>query len=90
MTGHPLAGQPWSRCRWCRAETAIVWCVTANAKQIPIELAPNPAGNVEIEWVGTANPPLAVVHAGPPGMFDDWTAYMPHHATCARDKEPTR
>ena len=90
---HPLAGRPTVTCGWCSDAVPFVWCITAAGKRIPIEPTPNPAGNVEIRT--TTNPavaPFAIVHAGPPGMLDDWLAYMPHHATCARDltpKDPT-
>jgi len=89
MTEHPLAGRPTTACRWCTDATLFVWCVTAAGKRIPIEAEPNPAGNVEVQHAKSANPlapPFAIIHAGPPGMFDDWVAYMPHHATCTRDR----
>lgn len=87
---HPLAGRPTTRCRWCSDRALLVWCLTGAEKRIPIEAEPNPAGNVEIRIGSPAAAPLAVVHQGPPGMLDDWVAYMPHHATCPRDlTEPT-
>lgn len=64
-------------CRWC--PSPIVWAVTRNRKRIPLDPEPNPSGNVEVTL---GRPPFANVHAGPPGMFDKWVAYMPHHATC--------
>lgn len=85
---HPLYRAETAACRWCTDATLIVWCVTAAGKRIPIEADPNPAGNVEVVIATSVAPPLAVVHPGPPGMLDDWTAYMPHHATCARDRIP--
>lgn len=85
---HPLAGQPTTRCRWCSHHTEMVWCRTSNDKQIPIEATPDPAGNVEIVPNRNGGPPFAIVHAGPPGMFDEWVAHMPHHATCPRDLQP--
>ena len=82
MIDHPLAGQPVKRCRWC-GTAMLVWCVTEKGEHMPIEPEPNDDGNVEIaideRRLGV---PLAIVHAGPPGMLDDWVAYMPHHATC--------
>lgn len=87
---HPLAGLPTVACRWCSDAVPFVWCLTKGAKRIPIEPTPNPAGNVEVtpaDHPGAA--PFAIVHKGPPGMLDTWVAYMPHHATCARDKEVT-
>lgn len=87
---HPLYRAETAACRWCTDATLIVWCITFAGKRIPIEADPNPAGNVEIRIGSPAAAPLAVVHPGPPGMLDDWLAYMPHHATCPRDlTEPT-
>jgi hypothetical protein len=78
----PLAGRPRERCRWCSTGADIVWCRTlANSKPIPIEPDPNPAGNVEIV-AAERGVPIVQTHKGPPGMFDEWTPYMPHHATC--------
>jgi hypothetical protein len=76
MTGPaPLASQ--SRCKLCPER--IAWAITKNGKRLPVDPHPNPAGNVQL-FLG--RPLFAKVHAGPPGMLDDWTAYMPHHATC--------
>lgn len=88
VADHPLAGWPTVVCRWCTAQTPFVWCVTSSGKRIPIEPEPNSAGNVEIIATNPHAAPFAIVHAGAPGMLDDWTPYMPHHATCTRDKEP--
>lgn len=81
-----------AQCKWCSAGAPIIWTYTknrdrrGNPKRMPIDALPNPGGNVELIWNDNpASDPFAVVHAGPPGMFDDWTAYMPHHATCSRD-----
>lgn len=69
-------------CRYEGCGREIVWAVTtAKGKPIPLDPAPNPAGNVEI--VGGPQPVVAKVYKGPPGMFDTWVAWMPHHATCA-------
>lgn len=68
-----------SNCRTCGA--AMLWALTKNGKRIPLDAEPNPAGNVELSRVGEGVP-FATVHKGPPGMFDDWEAWMPHHATC--------
>ena len=76
-----------SKCGWCSDDVRVVWCVTKNARSIPIEYGPNPSGNVEISINGDG-PPFATVHASPPGMVDPgWVAYMPHHATCRRDRK---
>lgn len=69
-----------SACRACDAP--IRWALTVNGKRIPLDRDPNPAGNVELQNDPPLRHPLAIVHAGPPGMFDDWVAFMPHHATC--------
>ena len=73
-----------SRCEWCSSHVRIRWAFTKSGKRIPIEVDPNPAGNVELVDV-SGSAPRAIVHGGPPGMFDDWTAYMPHHSSCERD-----
>ena len=67
-----------TKCRACGQP--IIWATTKNDKMMPIDAEPDPAGNVELH--GDRGVRFARVHAGPPGMFDDWTAYMPHHATC--------
>lgn len=82
---NPLEWVPVSTCEWCSAGVNIVWCRTAKGRAIPIEPEPNPAGNVEIiHNPAVGGVPLAIVHGSHPGMFDDWTPYMPHHATCDR------
>jgi hypothetical protein len=68
-----------SSCRACGAP--IRWAITRNGKRIPLDAAPNPAGNVSLHEAGSGMA-FATVHAGPPGMLDDWEAWMPHHATC--------
>lgn len=79
---------PVTECDWCSAATSIVWCITKNNQRMPIEAGINEAGNVEIVLPAPGSPAkaLALVHAGPPGMVDDWVPYMPHHATCTRNR----
>lgn len=65
-----------SRCRACNDE--IRWVRTAaNDKLIPLNLEPDPAGNVEVV------DGKAVVHAdGQDDLFATGVRFMPHHATC--------
>lgn len=91
MTVDPVARI--ARCHWCLARAPIIWALTGKRKpngtpvRMPIDARPDPAGNVELTWSERHPdaPPLAKVHKGPPGMLDDWTAYMGHHVTCDRD-----
>lgn len=82
-----LAGATATTCDWCTTQDRIVWAVTAASKakgknvRMPIQPEPDATGNVEIQWTGQGVP-IAVVHGSPPGMFDDWTPYRPHHADC--------
>ncbi len=70
-----------TRCSYEECGREITWVTTAaGGKPIPLDPVPNPAGNVEL--VGEHRS-VAKVYKGPPGMFDDWEAWMPHHATCA-------
>lgn len=78
---NPLEWAQVVRCEWCTIMAPVVWCRTEKGRMMPIEPEPNPAGNSEIKFSGSGVP-LVVVHGSPPGMFDDWTPYMPHHATC--------
>lgn len=65
-----------SRCRACGDE--IRWVRTAaNDRLIPLNIEPDPAGNVEVVDA------KAVVHAaGQADLFADGVRFMPHHATC--------
>lgn len=67
-------------CDWCSVGAPIVWCRTAKGRRMPVEPEPNPGGNCEISF--SQGTPVVTVHKGPPGMFDEWTPYMPHHARC--------
>lgn len=81
-----MLGAPTSRCTWCAAGVHVFWAITRNGERMPVEVEPDPAGNVELTWSGHPHAKIyATVFRGPPGMFDDWVAHMPHHATCARD-----
>lgn len=90
---NPLEWATVVHCSWCSTSDPVVWCVTVNSKRMMIEPEPNPAGNCEIRYDGQGAP-FVIVHASPPGLFDDWTPYMPHFATCdqlLRDtKQPAR
>lgn len=80
---NPLEWATVRPCEWCTTGENIVWARTEKGRRMPIEPEPNPRGNCEIRFSGTGVP-LVIVHGSPPGMFDDWTPYMPHHATCDR------
>lgn len=72
-----------SRCRSCQAE--IRWARTAGAgKLMPLNAAPDPAGNVTLAGGGPL--PVATVHdRNQPallGFTEDVEWWMPHHATC--------
>lgn len=62
-------------CRNCRAP--IRWEVTSHGKRIPLDIDPNPDGNVILrEGVAIVlNPKLRA-------QLRQGTLYMPHHATC--------
>ena len=78
--GKPEPVTPVSRpCRACGAP--IFMALTRNGKAMPIDAAPDPAGNVELTFNDRARP-FATVHAGPPGMLDEWEPWMPHFASC--------
>lgn len=78
---NPLEWALVQACEWCTTGVNIVWCRTEKGRRMPIEPEPNPLGNCEIKFSGSGVP-LVIVHGSAPGMFDDWTPYMPHHATC--------
>lgn len=88
--------RPWSTadfaaatCRSCGA--AIVWALTAAGKRMPIDLLPNPDGNVLI--VGKADhvavPLVQVRRRGDP-VRDDDVVYASHFQTCPRAGEHRR
>lgn len=66
-------------CTACGAR--LRWAKTIIGKPIPLDYAPNPAGNVTLDADGRAH-----VHGSkslpPPGA----TMYMPHHASCTKWK----
>lgn len=70
-----------SQCRTKKCGRPIRWVRTVGGARMPIDAAPNPAGNVQMTEAG------AVVH--PPGY--EWPAginrWMPHFVTCANGKE---
>lgn len=74
----PPARPPQSRCRSCRA--AIIWAKTeATGKAIPLDAAPNGAGNVTVRNRGGVL--VATVH-GNGHVPDSAAVYMPHFSTC--------
>ena len=66
-------------CRWCRQE--IKWAKTERGKTIPLDIHPNPDGNVEL-----VNG-IARVISTPGGPGD--VRHMPHHATCPSPFNPS-
>lgn len=59
-------------------------------KVIPLDVEPNPDGNVTLVWSESRNQREAVVHAKDQlSLFDDDSLlYMPHHATCPNWRKP--
>lgn len=77
---NPLTGATITTCGWCTTGAPVVWARTVNGKRMMIEPEPNPNGNCSISY--ERGVPVVTVHKSPPGMFDDWTPFMPHIATC--------
>ena len=73
---------PQDLCRSCGA--AVRWVRTAaSGTLMPLNAAPDPAGNVELDGEGRA-----VVHAvGQTDIFGAGERWMPHHATCPQAPE---
>lgn len=68
-------------CQSCGAR--IIFAITTNATAMPIDVEPNPDGNVTL--VAGPISPHATVHpkGGQVDLFGQAdTRYMPHHATC--------
>lgn len=72
-----------AKCSKCRAD--IIWVKTAKGKNIPLDAAPNEAGNMYIYGFGDD----ATAHALKKGESppNNMPRYMPHHATCPNAKE---
>lgn len=67
-----------SRCRSCDAP--IVWALTAEGRDMPVDMAPHPKGNLLLVRRRDGKLEVAVVgtHDGP--------RYRPHFATCPHAK----
>jgi hypothetical protein len=55
--------------------------VTQQGNRMPLDIEPNPEGNVEVIDIGIGHRPVVVVHPSPP-LVVEGVLYMPHHATC--------
>lgn len=74
-----------AHCRWCGAE--IEWAITeANGRSIPMDLRPDPKGN--LLTIGTTNADTKIVRVvgdlEVQGRDRDQLR-MPHHATCRKN-----
>lgn len=76
-----------SKCRSCGAP--IRWAITTGGASMPLDLEPNPDGNVVMTGrssrsrMGTLSPEVEVIAGAPlPGLEDSRERFMPHHATC--------
>jgi hypothetical protein len=67
-----------STCRSCGAP--IVWARTVRGKMIPLNSAPDPAGNMVLVGPGQAEQVT-----GERLPLED--RYMPHHATCPQGRD---
>lgn len=83
---------PWefSRCRSCGAE--IIWAITSNGKKMPVDVAVNPNGNIQLVAQSLEQsiyePPFAnVIHhvADIAGIEDQ--LHMSHFVTCPKATE---
>lgn len=68
---HTALNLPKSICRGCGQ--TIVWAMTEAGKRMPLDIEPNPDGNMTLI--------LAGVLVARKAQLDE-TRYMPHHATC--------
>lgn len=72
-TGH-IKGE---RCRGKNCKALIVWTLSEKGVRQPVDLEPNPQGNLVLTVRGT----VLLSHVA--GLFDPpGVRYMPHHATC--------
>jgi hypothetical protein len=71
-----------SRCRAC--DTLIEWCVTEAGKKMPVDLEPNPEGNLWKKDAMEEGSLVAVVDLFTP---EDKPRFMPHWATCPSAEE---
>lgn len=72
-------------CRGARCDATIAFVITTAGKMLPIDLEPDPTGNIELtdEDVRTGAGtrfPRAIVHAQ--ASLEDGERYLPHFATC--------
>lgn len=78
-----------AKCSKC--DEPILWCATVNGKMQPLDLAPNPDGNIVLTKNfrpterGVLQECRVLTKAErEPGLFTEDTEerFMPHHATC--------
>lgn len=79
-------------CSKCSAP--ILWCATVNGKMQPVDLEPNPDGNLRLSGNYRQTdrgvlPEIVVIKKGEePGLFDEpFVRYYPHHASCPNAEE---
>jgi len=72
-----------STCRSCPAE--VIWAITTKDRMMPVDVEPNPDGNVEITYDGLGRA-HAVVHGQTP-MTMDGVMHMSHFVTCPNADE---
>jgi hypothetical protein len=67
-------------CRSCAAP--ILWAVTADRRSMPVNLEPDPDGNLDLLWVSPGMQPRVLVVDPAQPTLDDGPRYTSHFATC--------
>jgi hypothetical protein len=67
-----------AECRSCHA--AIVWAVTEAGRRMPLDVEPDPAGNLAIVEYLADGTPVVAFDAGARALLD--LRYLSHFATC--------
>lgn len=73
-----------SRCNRRGCTASITWAETVNGKRMPLDVHPNPAGNVAV-WRDPTRPGVLCAFVFNPATTTPKvgeTIYMPHKATC--------
>lgn len=78
---------PWCQGPGCSAE--IVWAFNPVTQRVmPLDVEPDPAGNVEAEWDDRMGVPvISAVHPSATTFMAMETVWMPHWATCPNADE---
>jgi hypothetical protein len=69
-----------NRCRSCNAP--IIWATSVNGKPLPLNVQPEPRGNVELLAVGNGQDPVARVLSSAERAERVGELYVSHWVTC--------